>query len=123
MRQPHATQYGIEIWGLGTMLFAPNNRGDFIIGHDGSNEPAINTAARLDPDTGDGIIILETGDKLLATRLASEWVFWHTGSIDFLMFTFELGTMITILAAGSAVIVLAGLFAGLRRWRRARATG
>jgi hypothetical protein len=100
------------------MLFAPNNRGGFIIGHDGNNEPAINTAARLDPDTGDGIIVLETGNNLLATQIASEWVFWRTGSIDFLMFMFELGDMLTILAAGSVVIILAGLIAGWRRWSR-----
>jgi CubicO group peptidase (beta-lactamase class C family) len=118
MRQPHAAQMGADIWGLGTMLFAPNNRGGFIIGHDGNNEPAINTAARLDPDTGDGIIVLETGNKLLATQIASEWVFWRTGSIDFLMFMFELGDMLTILAAGSVVIILAGLIAGWRRWAR-----
>ena len=118
MRQPHAAQMGADIWGLGTMLFAPNNRGGFIIGHDGNNEPAINTAARLDPDTGDGIIVLETGNKLLATMIASEWVFWRTGSIDFLMFMFELGSMITILAVGSGVIIFAGLIAGWRRWAR-----
>jgi CubicO group peptidase (beta-lactamase class C family) len=120
MRQPHAAQMGADIWGLGTMLFAPNNRGGFIIGHDGNNEPAINTAARLDPDTGDGIIVLETGNKLLATQIASEWVFWRTGSIDFLMFMFELGDMLTILAAGSVVIIFAGLIAGWRRWSRYR---
>jgi CubicO group peptidase (beta-lactamase class C family) len=118
MRQPHAAQFGADIWGLGTMLFAPNNRGGFVIGHDGNNEPAINTAARLDPDTGDGIVVLETGNKLLATMIASEWVFWRTGSIDFLMFAYEFGTMIRILAAGSTAIVLAGLFAGWRRWTR-----
>jgi CubicO group peptidase (beta-lactamase class C family) len=118
MRQPHASQLGADVWGLGTMLFAPNNRGGFIIGHDGNNEPAINTAARLDPDTGDGIIVLETGNKLLATMIASEWVFWRTGSIDFLMFMFELGSMITILAVGSGVIIFAGLIAGWRRWAR-----
>ena len=75
MRQPHAARLGEDIWGLGVMLYAPNGAGDFIIGHDGSNEPAINTAARLDPDTGDGIVVLETGGSLLATRLAGEWVF------------------------------------------------
>lgn len=118
MRQPHAAQMGADIWGLGTMLFAPNNRGGYIIGHDGNNEPAINTAARLDPDTGDGIIVLETGNKLLATQIASEWVFWRTGSIDFLMFMLELGSMITTLAVGAALIVLAGLIAGWRRRAR-----
>ena len=68
MRRPHASSFGADIWGLGTMLYAPNNSGGFVIGHDGNNEPAINTAARLDPSTGDGIIILETGNKLLARR-------------------------------------------------------
>jgi len=72
MRQPHASKMAADIWGLGVMLFAPNNQDDFIIGHDGSNEPAINTAARLDPTTGDGIIILETGNRRLATELAGE---------------------------------------------------
>ncbi|MEQ1755842.1 MAG: serine hydrolase domain-containing protein [Micropepsaceae bacterium] len=117
MRRPHASKFGVEIWGLGTILFAPNNRGSFIIGHDGNNEPAINTAARVDPDTGDGIIILETGNKLLATMLASEWVFWRTGNVDFLMVTMESGTLLRILAAGWVVIVLGGLFAGLRARR------
>lgn len=60
------------------MLYAANNSGDFIVGHDGSNEPAINTAARLDPATGDGIVILETGNPLLTTEIAGEWVFRKT---------------------------------------------
>lgn len=119
MRLPQASQFGIDIWGLGTMLFAPNNHGGFVIGHDGNNEPAINTAARVDPDTGDGIVILETGNKLLATTLASEWVFWRTGNVDFLMVTFESGTLIRILGAGWVVIVLLGVFAGFRAWRAA----
>ncbi len=120
MRQPQASQYGVDIWGLGTMLFAPNNSGGFIIGHDGSNEPAINTTARLDPDSGDGIIILETGNKLLATRLASEWVFWRTGAIDFLMFQQEAGAMIRLFGAGSAAILVLALLAGWRRASRPR---
>lgn len=85
MQRPHGFQYGVEIWGLGTILYAPNNSGGFIIGHDGSNAPAINTSARLDPATGDGVIVLETGNERLATRLGGEWVFWKTGNVD----TFE----------------------------------
>lgn len=114
MRRPHASQMGVDIWGLGTMLFTPNNHGGYVIGHDGNNEPAINTAARVDPDTGDGIIILETGNKLMATTLASEWVFWHTGRIDFLTFTLEADALLRLLGIGWAVIVAAGLFLGLR---------
>jgi CubicO group peptidase (beta-lactamase class C family) len=105
MRRPHASQYGIEIWGLGTMLYAPNGSGDFLIGHDGNNEPAVNTAVRLDPATGDGIVILETGNRLLATEFAGEWVYWKTRSLDFLAFMMA-GTNIIRLLAGGWVVLL-----------------
>lgn len=108
MRRPHASQMGAPIWGLGTMLYAGNNAGDFVFGHDGNNEPAINTAARLDGETGDGIVILETGNKLLATTLAGEWVFWRTGNVDFLMLTIGAGKTLKVLALGWLVTILAG---------------
>ena len=72
MWQPTGSLVGQAIWGLGTMLYADNRAGGFVIGHDGSNEPAIKTAARLNPATGNGIVVLETGQPLLATRLAGE---------------------------------------------------
>jgi len=106
MRSPHAQTMGEDIWGLGTMLFAATEDGDFIIGHDGKSTPPINTAVRLNPETGDGIIVLETGNPLLATKLASEWVFWKTGKVDTLLFTMETNRMITIIGIGWAVIVL-----------------
>ena len=118
MRQAHASQMGADIWGLGTMLYAPNGDGDFIVGHDGKNEPAINTAVRLNPATGDGIVVLETGNRLLATTVAGEWVFWQTGTIDFLMFTLVAERMISIILIGWGLIVLAALFIG---WRKSRA--
>ncbi len=119
MRRPHASQFGADIWGLGTILYAPNHAGGYVIGHDGNNDPAINTAARLDPATGDGVIVLETGNRLLATVLASEWVFWNTGNVDFLMVTFEFDALLKTLAAGWAVIILAALVFGWRLRRRA----
>ena len=82
MREPHASIQGMDIWGLGTILFAKTDNGNFIIGHDGKSTPPINTAVRLNPQTGNGVIILETGNSLLATKLASEWVFWKTGKVD-----------------------------------------
>jgi CubicO group peptidase (beta-lactamase class C family) len=82
MREPHASIQGLDIWGLGTILFAKTDNGNFIIGHDGKSTPPINTAVRLNPQTGNGVIILETGNSLLATKLASEWVFWKTGKVD-----------------------------------------
>jgi CubicO group peptidase (beta-lactamase class C family) len=117
MRQPHASQMGADIWGLGTMLYVPNGAGDFIIGHDGKRQPAINAAVRLNPSTGDGIVVLQSGNQLLATTVAGEWVFWQTGTIDFLMFTLVAKKMITIVFIGWGVIILTALFIG---WRRSR---
>ena len=118
MRQPQAALFGADIWGLGVMLFAPTGR-EFVIGHDGSNAPAINTAVRLNPVTGDGIVVLETGDPLLASTLASEWTFWQTGTPDLIMLTMQARSILTMIGAGSVVIVLAGLLFGWRITRRA----
>ena len=119
MWRPHASQLGQEIWGLGTMLYAPNGAGGFVVGHDGNNEPAINTAVRLNPATGNGLVILETGNRLLATRLAGEWVFWETGNLDFLTITMEAERMFTVIAAGW-IVILVGALVVAWRGRRAR---
>ncbi|MFT7293260.1 MAG: CubicO group peptidase (beta-lactamase class C family), partial [Pseudohongiellaceae bacterium] len=37
MRQPHGRTFGADIWGLGTILYAPTDSGDFLFGHDGGN--------------------------------------------------------------------------------------
>lgn len=107
MWQPHASKYWEDIWALGTILYARNNEGGFVVGHDGNNEPAINTTARLNPATGNGIVILETGKPLLATQLAGEWVFWETSNLDFLAFTIGMPRMLRLIGLGSLVIVLA----------------
>lgn len=120
MRRPQAAQFGIDIWGLGTILYAPNKTGGFVIGHDGNNEPAINTAARVDPASGDGIVILETGNKLLATAIAGEWVFWNVGKVDLFLFMLEVETMLASFAAGSILIVLLAVVFGWRRYRAKR---
>jgi CubicO group peptidase (beta-lactamase class C family) len=119
MQEPHASQLGQKIWGLGTMLYAPNGAGAFVVGHDGNNEPAINTAVRLNPATGNGIVILETGNPLLATRLAGEWVFWETGNLDFLTVTMEAKRMFTVIATGW-VVILVGALVVTWRGRRTR---
>jgi hypothetical protein len=122
MQRPHASKFGQDIWGLGTMLYAGNGTGGFIVGHDGNNEPAINTAARFNPATGNGIVILETGEPLLATRLAGEWVFWETGNVDFLAFTIAMPRMLRQIGFGSLAIILAMLVLSLalRHRRRSR---
>jgi len=114
IRTPHASQMGADIWGLGAMLYAPNNDGRYIVGHDGNNGPAINTVARFDPATGDGIVILSTGSEMLATELAGEWVFWKTGNIDSLMFLMSIRTMAIWMGGGSLLLIILGIGYGWR---------
>ena len=115
MREPHAHQFGAAIWGLGAILYVPNGSGGFVIGHDGNNSPAINTAARVDPATGDAIIVLETGNRLLATELAGEWTFWKAGALDVLSVVTETPRMIGAIAIGWALIVVAAIVIARRR--------
>lgn len=121
MRAPQATLMGADIWGLGTILYVPNGRGDFIIGHDGNNAPAINTAVRLNPANGDGIIVLETGNPRLATQVAGDWTFWQAGAIDLLDLQMAANTLLAVIAGGGLAIAAAALAVGTRRLRRARA--
>jgi len=81
MRQPHGSILIENVYGLGVYLDTANKENDFIIGHSGRNEPAITTDARLNPSTGDAIIILNTGNGSLASDIANEWIFWQTGKI------------------------------------------
>ncbi len=115
MRKPQAHQFGVDIWGLGTILYASNNAGGHIVGHDGDNAPAINTSARFDPATGNGIVVLESGHTTIASQVASDWVFWDTGNVD--IFTINAGLTATLRTAGigGAILFLLVFALGFRR--------
>jgi CubicO group peptidase (beta-lactamase class C family) len=118
MREPHGQSMGVDIWGLGTVLYATTNGKDFIIGHDGKSTPPINTAIRLNPETGDGIIILETGHPIIATKLASEWVFWKTGKVDTFLFPMLKNGLVRTIGIGWVVIIaITIIFSIVRRLR------
>ena len=119
VRQPMAHIYGIPVWGLGNILYAPNGEGGFVVGHDGNNAPGINTTARIDPATGDGIVVLSSGNPQLASEIGDDWVYWRTGIVDFLTINRELGRTLTILAIGAAFILLASGIVFFRGHRRA----
>lgn len=106
MRKPEARQYGSDIWGLGVILYAPIDKGDFVVGHDGDNAPAINTTARVNPATGDGIVILASGNQRLASAIAGEWVFWSTGYVDSLVVLMELRSTLMQVAIGGGIAFL-----------------
>lgn len=117
MRTPHASQFGIPIWGLGVMLYAEAPGGGYIVGHEGMNFPAIETTARLDPMTGDAILVLATGNPGLAAGLGGDWVYWHTGRVDVRTLDGILPVAGLVLLAGWAVIVFS---AALLVWRNRR---
>jgi len=118
MREVHATTMGMDIWGLGTILYTLTENNDFIIGHDGRSTPPINTAIRLNPQTGNGIIILETGNPILATKLASEWVFWKTGKVDLTLFTMLKDNMVSTIGKGCVTIIVLIVIIGIVRYRK-----
>ncbi len=122
MRVPHARQYGADIWGLGVVLYAPDNHGDNVIGHDGGNAPAINTTVRINPANGDGIVILESGNKQLASQVGGDWVFWQTGHVDAITLMLEIRqTLVRVaIAAGGAFLLAFALVWGLTRRRTKR---
>ncbi|MCE9649088.1 MAG: beta-lactamase family protein [Parvibaculum sp.] len=117
MRRPQAFLFGIPVWGLGETLYVPNGAGSYVVGHDGNNYPAINTTARIDPATGDGILVLETGNATLAREIGGEWTYWQTGVVGLdTLVMFDLHRILIILASG-AFAILIGSFAWHRRRR------
>ena len=84
IREPQGFAMGAGIWGLGTMIYVEAPNGDFVFGHDGANDPAINSSVRINPETSDGIVMLVSGHPSLASSIGSEWVLWQTGYPDFL---------------------------------------
>lgn len=120
MRRAEAMSMGVELWGLGTVLYAPTPAGAAVFGHDGINDPAISATVRINPQTEDAIIVLATGSSRLASQLGAEWVFWQTGLPDILTIPAEVRAVVPLLCAGAGAIVLAAWVpAWLSRRRRA----
>lgn len=119
MRQPHGRKLGLDIWGLGVILYAPTASGAYVYGHDGANDPAINTSMRINPDNGDAVIVLVTGHPSLATAIGSEWTLWQTGVPDILSIERAVRSAVVPWLIGLAIMVVLW---GWRVVRRRRAT-
>lgn len=118
MQRPLGRSLGADIWGAGVMLYAPVASGAYVFGHDGANDPAINSAVRINPDNGDAIVVLATGGSAPASTLGYHWVMWQTGMPDVLAFETALSSAIPPLLIGDALIVLGCLLLLFRRRRR-----
>jgi len=121
MRTPHGVSFGQPIWGLGTTIYAGHDN-DFIVGHAGQNEPAINTDVRYNPITGDGFVLLQSGSKSLASILGGQWVYWQTGKLDLFSFLEKISTLLLIALCGIAVSLVSCLVLAFRLRKTSRTT-
>ncbi len=106
MHQPLGNSGGLDIWGAGVMLFAENNQNSFVVGH-GGRSPMLNATARINPATGDGFIMLQTGNKeAFASNMATKWTNWQTGKPDMFQLRYLIADMLTRIAIGSGLILM-----------------
>jgi len=106
MREPHGFMMGAAVWGLGTILFVQAPNGDYVFGHDGANDPAINATLRINPETSDGIVMLVSGHPTLASNIGSEWVLWQTGYPGLLLIERAIKSAAIPIAIGSLLMIL-----------------
>jgi len=119
MSTPETFINEIEVYGLGPHLYSQNDPKSTIIGHDGSGNNAINTAARIDLKSKSGIIILETGNYNIASSLADEWLFWKAGIADYVVMQRNKTYLLGLLLIGYVLIIILSVFS-IRRKNKLR---
>jgi hypothetical protein len=62
-------------------LYVANGIDEYTVGHDGGNLPALGHTVRVNPATGNGIVLLISGNLELASQLGDDWVYWETGKL------------------------------------------
>ena len=70
-------------WGLGLALFAENDAGGHVLGHDGGAQPSWGAMVRFNPATRNGMVIVISGGRGAANQLSHDWVYWETGKLTF----------------------------------------
>lgn len=79
MMQPMAATGGT--WGLGLALFATNDAGGHVVGHDGGAQPAWGAMVRFNPATSNGMVAAISGGRGAANQMPHDWVYWETGKL------------------------------------------
>lgn len=111
MTAPETYRNNIPVYGLGPHLYSQKDKNSKIVGHDGSSaRPLINTAARIDIKSKDGIIILEMGNQNIASSMADEWMFWKAGIADYVVMQRNIPYLLTLLGIGVIIIIVSSIF-------------
>lgn len=79
MLQPQAGTGGS--WGLGHTLYAPNGAGGHVVGHSGGSFPASGAVVKVNPATGNAIVLVASGGRVSLSRMADDWLYWETGIV------------------------------------------
>ena len=95
-----------KIYGLGPHLYSQDDTQSNIIGHDGSGNNALNTAARIDLESKNGIIILATGHHHISSSLADEWMYMKAGIADYVVMQRNIPYLLKLLILGYLLILL-----------------
>ncbi|MGO3183891.1 MAG: serine hydrolase domain-containing protein [Aequorivita sp.] len=123
MSKPETFINKIGVYGLGHHLYSQNDKNSNIVGHDGSGNNAINTAARIDLKSQDGIIILETGNWDIASGLSDEWVFWKAGIGDYVVMQRNQSYVLTLLVIGYLIIIFMSIIIIRQKVQRSTTVG
>lgn len=118
MHQPLGHVEGMAIWGAGVMLYTDNNQASYIVGH-GGRSPMLNATARINPATGNGFIMLQTGNKAaFASAMATRWTNWETGNPDLFQLQQSIPAMLKRIAIGAAaMLIMSLLIMSFWQWR------
>jgi CubicO group peptidase (beta-lactamase class C family) len=68
-------------WGLGHALYVANGADGYVVGHDGGNLPALGHTVRINPTTGNGLVLMISGNLNLSGALGDDWIYWETGKL------------------------------------------
>lgn len=68
-------------WGLGHTLYVANGADSYVVGHDGVNLPALGHTVRINPTTGNGLVLMISGNLNLSSALGDDWIYWETGKL------------------------------------------
>ncbi|OEK04221.1 serine hydrolase domain-containing protein [Roseivirga misakiensis] len=123
MIQPQTYINNTPVYALGPHLYSQGDESSQIIGHDGSSgQPTINTAARINMTTGNGIIVLEMGSPNLASRIADEWIFLEGGIADYVVIQRNKPFLMTLLFVGYLILVSTYFLWRSKRTKKAKLT-
>ena len=52
-----------------------------MVGHGGRNLPGLTHTVRVNPATGNGVVLMVSGNLGLANQLGHDWTYWETGRL------------------------------------------